>query len=68
MTFDQYWAALMKKKGHPASDAKIVMTVEAFKKSQKQAFEMGGAQTRDIHNKVKDIFGGHDNPFSKMFG
>lgn len=56
MTFDAYWANLVKKNpGLADQETKMTVTVAAFKKTLEQAFRTGmddQKQTSDLMNKI----------------
>ena len=56
MTFDAYWANLVKKNpGLADQETKMTVTVAAFKKALEQAFRTGmddQKQTSDLMNKI----------------
>lgn len=59
MTFDAYWANLVKKNlGLADSETKMTVTVAAFKKALEQAFRMGMDEQKRTSDFMEKILGG----------
>lgn len=59
MTFDEFWAALQKKNPDLKEGDTMKITVDSFKRSMRQAFEMGErkASPSSVGGVFEELFG-----------